>query len=251
MTLTDSTIRASLFVTCIIDQFYPEVGEAVVRVLRRLGVDVEFDQSQTCCGQPAFNNGFWNDARPTARRLLDSYRGDGYIIVPSGSCASMIRVFNNELFHDEPDTLLRAQKMAPRVYEFSEFVSDVLGTERLAGVFQSTSPTRVAYHESCHLKRELGIDSQPRSLIKSLPGVELVEMPQAEVCCGFGGTFSVKYADISAAMLQDKITNIQSVDVDAVVAGDMSCLMQIGGGLEKQNTGIRAMHIAQLLDERI
>ena len=249
--MTKSAIKASLFVTCIIDQFYPEVGEAVVRVLQRLGVEVEFDQSQTCCGQPAFNNGFWNDARPTARRLLESYRGDGYIVVPSGSCASMIRVFYNQLFDDDPDTLLRVQALAPRVFEFSEFVSDILGPERLEGVFQSSSPTRVTYHESCHLKRELGVDSQPRSLIKALPGVELVEMPQAEVCCGFGGTFSVKYADISAAMLQDKIANIQSVEVDAVVAGDMSCLMQIGGGLEKQNTGVRSIHIAQLLDERI
>lgn len=251
MPATVSNVKASLFVTCIIDQFYPEVGEAVVRVLQRLGVDVEFDQSQTCCGQPAFNNGFWNDAKPTARRLLDSYRGDGYIVVPSGSCASMLRVFYNELFHDEPDTLLRAQALAPRVFEFSEFVSDVLGLERLENVFQSSGPTRVTYHESCHLKRELGVNSQPRSLIQSLPGVELVEMPQAEVCCGFGGTFSVKYADISAAMLNDKIANIQRADVGAVVAGDMSCLMQIGGGLEKQNTGIRAIHIAQLLDERI
>ena len=251
MNLKDSPVKASLFVTCIIDQFFPEVGEATVRVLRRLGVEVEFDQSQTCCGQPAFNNGYWNDAKPTARRLLNSYEGEGNVVVPSGSCASMLRVFYNELFHDEPDTLASVQALAPRVFEFTEFVSDVLGAENVEGLFQSSKPMRVTYHESCHLKRELGVDSQPRSLINALPGVELIEMPQAEVCCGFGGTFSVKYADISAAMLHDKIANIKSANVDAVVAGDMSCLMHVGGGLEKQGAGVRAIHIAQLLDERI
>ncbi|MDP6452591.1 MAG: (Fe-S)-binding protein [SAR202 cluster bacterium] len=251
MTLTDTTVKASLFVTCIIDQFFPEVGEAAVRVMQRLGVDVEFDESQTCCGQPAFNNGYWDDAKPTARRLVDSYQSAERVVIPSGSCASMVRVFYNELFHEEPDTLSSAQALAPRVSEFTEFVSDVLGAEKLEGLAHNPKPMRVTYHESCHLKRELGVDSQPRSLIRSLPGVELVEMPQAEVCCGFGGTFSVKYADISAAMLRDKIANIQSANVDAVVAGDMSCLMHIGGGLEKQDTGIRAIHIAQLLDERI
>ncbi|MDP6514360.1 MAG: (Fe-S)-binding protein [SAR202 cluster bacterium] len=251
MTLTDTTVKASLFVTCIIDQFFPEVGEAAVRVMQRLGVDVEFDESQTCCGQPAFNNGYWDDAKPTARRLVDSYQSTERVVIPSGSCASMVRVFYNELFHEEPDTLSSAQALAPRVSEFTEFVSDVLGAEKLEGLAHNPKPMRVTYHESCHLKRELGVDSQPRSLIRSLPGVELVEMPQAEVCCGFGGTFSVKYADISAAMLRDKIANIQSANVDAVVAGDMSCLMHIGGGLEKQDTGIRAIHIAQLLDERI
>jgi L-lactate dehydrogenase complex protein LldE len=251
LTLTDITIKASLFVTCIIDQFYPEVGEAAVRVLRRLGVEVEFDDSQTCCGQPAFNNGFWDDAKPVARKLLETYRGEGNLVVPSGSCTSMLRVFYNDLFHDEPESLLRAQALAPRAFEFSEFISEVVPAENLEGVFQPKKPMRVAYHESCHLKRELGIDNQPKSLIRSLPGVELVEMPQAEVCCGFGGTFSVKYADISAAMLKDKLDNIQSVEIDAVVAGDMSCLMHIGGGLEKQNAKIRYLHIAQLLDERI
>jgi L-lactate dehydrogenase complex protein LldE len=251
LTLTDTTVKASLFVTCIIDQFFPEVGEAAVRVMQRLGVDVEFDESQTCCGQPAFNNGYWDDAKPTARRLVDSYQSAERVVIPSGSCASMVRVFYNELFHEEPDTLSSAQALAPRVSEFTEFVSDVLGAEKLEGLAHNPKPMRVTYHESCHLKRELGVDSQPRSLIRSLPGVELVEMPQAEVCCGFGGTFSVKYADISAAMLRDKIANIQSANVDAVVAGDMSCLMHIGGGLEKQDTGIRAIHIAQLLDERI
>jgi L-lactate dehydrogenase complex protein LldE len=251
LTLTDTTVKASLFVTCIIDQFFPEVGEAAVRVMQRLGVDVEFDESQTCCGQPAFNNGYWNDSKPTARRLVDSYQSAERIVIPSGSCASMVRVFYNELFHNEPDTLSRAQALAPRVSEFTEFVFDFLGAEKLEGLASNPKPMRVTYHESCHLKRELGVDSQPKSLIKSLPGVELVEMPQAEVCCGFGGTFSVKYADISAAMLRDKIANIRSANVDAVVAGDMSCLMHIGGGLEKQGAGVRAIHIAQLLDERI
>lgn len=251
LTTAESDLKASIFVTCIIDQFFPEVGEAMVRVLRRLGVDVSFDQTQTCCGQPAFNNGFWDDAKPAARRLLDRYSSGGNVVVPSGSCASMLRVFNEELFHDEPETLGRARQLAPRVYEFSEFLVDVLEPGNLEDMVRATQPTRVTYHESCHLKRELGIDSQPRTLIRSLPGVEMVEMAQAEVCCGFGGTFSVKYADISAAMLDDKMANIRRADVDSVVACDMSCLMHIGGGLERQDAGIRAIHIAQLLDERM
>ena len=163
----------------------------------------------------------------------------------------MIRVFYNELYQDDHDSLAKVKELTPRVYEFTEFITNFVDPKRLARAFQSRKSIKVAYHESCHLKRELGISSQPRTLIKSLPNVELIEMPQAEVCCGFGGTFSVKYADISGAMLQDKIDSIKSVGVDAVVAGDMSCLMQIKGGLEKQESGIRSMHIAELLNESI
>jgi L-lactate dehydrogenase complex protein LldE len=250
----ERSFRASLFVTCIIDQFYPEVGESAVRVLRRLGVDVDFPKGQTCCGQPAFNSGFWSHARPLAKRFLRVFEGDRYIVVPSGSCASMVRVFYSELFHDEPKYLEKALALTPRVYELSEFIVNVLGITDLGiyvGDKPAALPRKVTYHEACHLRRELGVIAQPRALIKSLPGVELVEMEQAEVCCGFGGTFSVKYADISGAMLQDKLDNIRKSGADTLVACDSSCLMQVAGGMEKQGVNVRPMHLAQLLDESL
>ena len=247
-------ITASLFVTCIVDQFYPEVGESTVNVLRRLGVDVEFLEGQTCCGQLAFNSGFWNDAKPLARRFLEMYRDRPYIVMPSGSCASMVRVFYEDLLHDDPELLSLARKVGPRVFELSEFIVDVLG---IKNPFQDAgegarSPTlKVTYHEACHLRHELGATSQPRALIRSVPNAELVEMDQAEVCCGFGGTFSVKYPEISAAMLQDKIDNIRETGADAVVACDCTCLMHLAGGLDKQGVDVRAIHLAQLLDQAI
>ena len=245
-------VAASLFVTCVVDQFYPEVGESAVAVLSRLGVEVDFPQGQTCCGQPAFNSGYWNDALPLARRTLDVLDGTEYVVVPSGSCAAMLRVFYAELVHDHPDLLEKARRLTPRVFELSEFVVDVLGVTDLSSVGAGISPAagrNVAYHSSCHLARELGVVGQPRGLLGSLSGTELVEMARAEVCCGFGGTFSVKYPEISAAMLQDKLDAIRDSGADAVVACDSSCLMQIGGGLSRQGLDARPVHIAQVLDE--
>ena len=241
-------MKASLFVTCVIDQFYPEVGESTVRVLRRLGVEVEFPEEQTCCGQPAFNSGFRSDAKPLARRFLDTFEDAEAIVIPSGSCTAMVRVFYPELFHDEPGQADRIASVAGRTFELTEFIVDVLGVTRLPAT--PDAPRRsVTYHEGCHLRREIGVTTQPRALIEAAPGVELVEMRQAEVCCGFGGTFAVKYADISGAMLADKIRDVAETGADAVVACDSTCLMQIGGGLEKQGMAARPLHVAQLLDE--
>ena len=245
-------VRASLFVTCIIDRLYPEVGESTVSVLRRLGVDLDFPAAQTCCGQPAFNSGFWSDAKPLARRTIEVLQSDRYVVVPSGSCASMIRVFYDELFHDEPQMRNRIASLASRTFELSEFIYDVLGVSDLSSYADadSTKPTRkVTYHEGCHLRRELGATTQPRSLLDSLPALELVEMEQSEVCCGFGGTFSVKYPEISGAMLDDKLDFAAATGADALAACDSSCLMHIGGGIEKQGIAIEPLHIAQLLDE--
>ena len=241
-----------MFVTCVVDQFYPEVGEATVRVLRRLGVDLDFPGGQTCCGQPAFNSGFWSEARPVAKRFLKVFRDRPYIVTPSGSCAAMVKVFYSELLHDDPALLEQARAVGSKVFELSEFIVDVLGVTDLSSVSQGEAPPplrKITYHEACHLRRELGATTQPRALIRSLPGVELVEMEQPEVCCGFGGTFSVKYADISAAMLQDKVDHIRETGADAVAACDSSCLMQIAGGMEKQGVAARSLHLAQLIDE--
>ena len=245
-------VRASLFVTCVVDQFYPQVGESAARVLRRLGVGVDFPEAQTCCGQPAFNSGFWSDARPLARRFLETFRDKPQIVMPSGSCATMVRVFYPDLLRDEAALLCEARQVGSRTYELSEFIVDVLGVTDLAGTSGASTPPagrKVTYHEACHLIRELGVTTQPRTLIRSLPGVELVEMEQAEVCCGFGGTFAVKYPDISGAMLRDKINNIRSSGAGAVVSCDSTCLMQMAGGMEKRGIGVRAMHLAELLDE--
>ena len=241
-------MKASLFVTCVVDQLYPEIGESTVRVLRRLGVDVEFPEGQTCCGQPAFNSGFRSDAKPLARRFLETFEGAEAIVIPSGSCTAMVRVFYSELFHDEPELAARIDALGGKTFELTEFIVDVLGVTQLPE--SAGAPRRaVTYHEGCHLRREIGVTTQPRALIEAASGVDLVEMRQAEVCCGFGGTFAVKYADISGAMLADKLRNVADTGADAVVSCDSTCLMQIGGGLEKQGMAAKPLHMAQLLDE--
>ena len=254
MTAASPPVRASLFVTCIIDQIYPEVGESTVNVLKWLGVDLDFPAAQTCCGQPAFNAGFWSDAKPLARRTIELFQNDEYVVVPSGSCASMMRVFYDELFHDEPVLKARIASLAKRTFELSEFIVDILGITDLSlyADSESTAPTRkVTYHEGCHLRRELGVLTQPRALINTLPGIELVEMEQSEVCCGFGGTFSVKYPEISGAMLNDKLSFAADTGADAVTACDSSCLMQIGGGIQKRDMTIKPLHLASLMDEQL
>ena len=241
-------MKASLFVTCVVDQFYPEIGESTVRVLRRLGVDVDFPEDQTCCGQPAFNSGFRSDAKPLAHRFLDTFEDSETVVIPSGSCTAMVRAFYPELFHDDPLLSARVDAVAGKTFELTEFIVDVLGVAQLPD--GSGAPQRtVTYHEGCHLRREIGVTTQPRALIEAAPGVDLVEMEQAEVCCGFGGTFAVKYADISGAMLADKVRSVEATGADAVVSCDSTCLMQIGGGLEKQGMAARPLHVAQLLDE--
>ncbi len=251
--MTDSPARmqASLFITCIVDQFYPEVGESTVRVLRKLGVDVDFPSTQTCCGQPLFNSGYWSDARPLARRFLKVFKGKGPIVTPSGSCAAMVRTSYAELLRDDAALMEEVHEVSGRVYELSEFIVDVLGMPDLPGTSESQGLTgrKITYHESCHLTRELGAKNQARRLIRWAG--DLVEMEQAEVCCGFGGTFAVKYPDISGAMLRDKVEHIGKTGADAVVACDSSCLMQIGGGLQRQRVGVRPMHLAQILDEAL
>ena len=264
--------RASLFATCLVDQLYPEVGVSTVRLLRRLGVEVDFPRDQTCCGQPLFNSGFNAEARKLAVRLLDQFTppptpprqggegrtpspstGEGedggaaqppYIVVPSGSCASMIRVFYPHLLQDDPQLHRHAQELGGRVYELSQFLVKVLGVSDVGASFQGT----VTYHPSCHLLRELGVVDEPRRLIKNVKGARHVEMDQAETCCGFGGTFSIKYPQISGAMLEDKLDDLARTGADALVACDMSCLMHIGGALRRRGTGIRTMHLAQLLE---
>ncbi|MGH9661590.1 MAG: (Fe-S)-binding protein, partial [Bryobacteraceae bacterium] len=197
-------LRVSLFVTCVVDQLFPRVGLAMAEVLERIGCDVEFREAQTCCGQPAFNSGFRTEAREVARHFLRVFRDADYIVVPSGSCTSMIVHHFADLFQKEPDALEAARRLAPRVYEFSRFLVDVARVESVDARFDEV----VTYHDSCHALRELRIKDGPRRLLRNVRGLELREMDVAEECCGFGGTFSVKFAEVSGGMARTKIDSI-------------------------------------------
>lgn len=238
-------LRVLLFVTCTVDQLYPQIGESVVKVLERQGCEVDFPVGQTCCGQPAFNAGFTEDAKAVARRFLDVFAGEDPIVVPSGSCGAMVRNFYMELFHDEPETLAKVRQVAGRLYEFSEFLVDVLHRDDLAAKMSGSA----TYHQCCHLLRELGIDAQPKSLLASVDGLEMREMEQSEVCCGFGGTFAVKFPEISTAMLNDKLDYAIATGADTLVAGDATCLMHLEGGARKRGDALQLKHLAQVLDE--
>ena len=241
-----SQVQASLFVTCIVDQLYPQVGVSAVRVLRRQGVAVDFPEDQTCCGQPLYNSGFTQLARQLAARVLNSFSLIQYVVVPSGSCAAMLKEFYPELFRDDPKMEEKASRLASRVYEFSEFLVKVLGVTDVEAQF----PAKATYHSSCHLLREMEVREEPQKLLGCVRGLQLTPLPQAETCCGFGGTFSVKYPHISEGMMADKIENVLSTGADILVACDMSCLMHIGGGLSRQGSHVQVRHIAEVLDSQ-
>lgn len=239
--------KVQLFITCITDTLYPEVGEAVVTVLERCGVEVEFPPGQTCCGQPAFNAGMRAQARPMAIHTIQAFEATrGPVVVPSGSCAAMIRYGYPELFANDPAWLPRAKALAERVYEFSEFIVDVLGISDVGARY----PGKITYHSSCHLLREMHIDRQPRLLLANVREAELVELAHTEECCGFGGVFSVEHPKISAAMLQRKIENIEASAAPLVVSCDGGCVTNINGGLHRMGKTQRAVHIAEILVRR-
>ena len=236
-------MRAALFITCLTDLFFPETGEDTVRLLRRLGVDVIFPRNQTCCGQPAYNSGFHQDARALARHFVEVFEDSEVIVSPSGSCVSMAREAYPRLFADEPAWQASVNAIAARTYELSEFIVDVLGVEDVGARW----PGVVTYHDSCHTARSLRVREQPRRLLRAVEGLELVEMEHADFCCGFGGTFAVRMPDISGAMLDEKIARIQASDAPAVVTTDAGCLMNIGGGLRKRGSPVRVYHLANIL----
>ena len=244
-----------LFSTCLIETLYPQVGMAAVRVLERLGFTVEYPEGQTCCGQPAFNGGAWDDARAMARYTLDVLSGGEQahaaaphpptpIIVPSGSCADMIVHHYPELFASDPKYGPLAESVAARTYEFTQFLVDVLGVTDL----NARASGRLTYHSSCHLLRGLGAKEEPRQLLANVAGAELVELPGAAECCGFGGLFAVKMSDISGAMLKRKLDNIERTGAETVVGCDVSCLLHIGGGLHRRGSKVETRHIAEILE---
>lgn len=234
----------NLFVTCIIDTLYPEIGEAVVRVLAKAGISVNLPRGQTCCGQPAFNAGLRPQARPVAEhtlRILERTQGD--IVIPSGSCTGMIRHGYLELFAEDTEWLSRAKSVAERTYEFSEYLVDRMKITDVGAVYEG----KVTYHSSCHLLRDLGVVNQPRLLLNSVKGLEFVELPESDECCGFGGVFSVEHPRLSAAMLDRKIDCIEQSGAPLVVSCDAGCLTNINGGLHRRKKAQGVVHIAQIL----
>ncbi|MGW7366643.1 (Fe-S)-binding protein [Streptomyces sp. NPDC054841] len=235
-------MRVALFVTCVNDAVYPSTGVATVRLLERLGVEVDFPAGQTCCGQPQFNTGYRRETEPLVRRTARVFEGYEYVVTPSGSCAAMVRHHYPRLGDAS------AASLASRTYELTEFLVDVLGVTDVGAYF----PHKVTYHPSCHGLRLLGLGERPRRLLEAVKGLELLELPGAEECCGFGGTFAVKNADVSAAMGQDKVRSAASTGAEVLCGADNSCLMHLGGILGRQagpgnGVPLRALHIAEIL----
>ena len=238
-------MRVALFITCYNDTLYPETGKAVTAVLERLGHTVEFPSAQTCCGQMHFNTGYRPETLPMVERFAETFAGYDAIVTPSGSCAGMVRQHHKTVADGYGDARLRAavDEMSPRVYEFSEFLVDALGVTDVGAYY----PHRVTYHPTCHSLRMLRVGDKPLRLLRAVEGIDLVELPEAESCCGFGGTFALKNSATSVAMLEDKMANVRQTEADTLCAGDNSCLMHIGGGLARLRTGIRTLHLAEIL----
>ncbi len=238
-------MQVTLFIPCFIDQFYPKVGISVVEILERLGHTVEYPEAFTCCGQPPFNSGYWEEARAVAEKNLDHFRNAEIIVAPSGSCTAMFRVFYPELFKGFPREA-EAKALAAKSFEFSEFLVEKLGVTDLGAKF----PAKVTFHDGCHGLRELGKKWPARDLLKKVEGLELLEMKEAETCCGFGGTFAVKYPMISTAMGEVKCSSIMETGADYVISNDSSCLMQIQGLFDRQGNPIKSLHLAEVLNQR-
>lgn len=240
-------MRVSLFITCLVDNFFPNAGEAMVKILNRHGVDVDFPAGQTCCGQPAFNSGYVEEARAVGLTLLDAFEQSDYVVSPSGSCTGMVHHYYPTLFRDVPEQAERAERLTRKTFEFSQFMVKVLGVTDVGARF----PHRVTYHPSCHGSRLLGVQDEPRQLLAGIRDIDLVDLPYAADCCGFGGTFAVKMADISSAMVAEKAGHVAATQAHVLVSTDMGCLMNIGGRLRHEGSPIRVMHIAELLHEGI
>jgi L-lactate dehydrogenase complex protein LldE len=236
--------KVQLFTTCLVDSFFPKTGLAVANVLQRLGCSVEFPARQTCCGQPLFNAGLREQARPVAEHTIRTLEAvDGDIVIPSGSCAHMLRHGYPELYADDAHWLKRAQDLAERVFEFTEYVVDRLDTTDLGARWEGV----ITYHASCHTLRGLRVDRQPRALLGAVRGARLVELPEAEDCCGFGGIFSVEHPELSAEMLKRKISNLDTSTADTLVVAEPGCLMHIAGGIHRRKGRQKVMHVAEVL----
>mgnify|MGYP006273147355 FL=1 len=234
--------RVGLFVTCLVDLFRPSIGFAAVKLLEDAGCEV-IVPAQTCCGQPAFNSGDRADARALAEQAMDAFAGCDYIVAPSGSCGGMMAKHYPELFADDPNLAQRAQAFANKCHELVSFLTDVRGVTTVSANF----PREVTYHDSCSGLREMGVQSQPRKLLRSVEGLELTEMKESDVCCGFGGTFAVKYGEISDSIVSKKIENVCASGAPVLLAGDLGCLMNMAGKLSREGRAMEVRHVAEVL----
>ncbi len=239
----ESSPLAGLFVTCLVDLMRPSVGFAAVTLLERAGCRVEVPEAQTCCGQPAYNSGDRADTKAIARQVVAAFEPYDYVVAPSGSCAAMIRDHYPALFADEPDFAPRAKAVADKTHELVSFLADQRGLDSVPGRFEG----RVTYHDSCSGLRELGVKAQPRRLLARVAGLELKELRDAEVCCGFGGTFCVKYPEISDKIVSEKCAAIEESGADLLLAGDLGCLLNMAGKLKRRGAGVQARHVAEVL----
>ncbi|WP_425364952.1 (Fe-S)-binding protein [Jiella endophytica] len=233
----------ALFVTCLVDLFRPSVGFAAIKLLEDAGCRVVVPQSQTCCGQPAYNSGDREDTKAIARQVIETFEGFDYVVAPSGSCGSTLRKHYPELFADDAEWSKRATAFSAKVFELVSFLADVRGVAAV----DAALPVTVTYHDSCSGLRELGVRDQPRRLLQSVTGLTLKELPEADVCCGFGGTFCVKYPDVSNAIVGKKTKHIASTGADLLLAGDLGCLMNMDGKLKREQIGVEVRHVAEVL----
>jgi L-lactate dehydrogenase complex protein LldE len=241
-------MRIGLFFTCLIDTMRPEIGFSVLKLLESAGCEVVVPESQTCCSQPAYNSGDRATARALAEKFVAEFEAFDYVVIPSGSCGGMVRVHYADLFAGDPVWSARMQNLAPRVFELTEFLHDVLKLDAQSIIAQSPFAGRVTYHDSCCGLRELGVQAQPRALLAQVPGLQLREMKDCRTCCGFGGTFAVKYGAVSSAIVDDKCANIRDSGADAVVLGDLGCMLNIEGRLRRTGDAhTRVLHVAQVL----
>ena len=235
--------RVALFVTCLVDLYRPTVGFAAIRLLEQAGCLVEVPPVQTCCGQPAFNSGDRATARDLARNVIDAFAGYDHVVAPSGSCAGMVSHHFPSLFDDDPQYRAKAEALAARTHELVSFLRDVMGVEKVDARFEGS----VTYHDSCSGLRELGVKAQPRALLAGVEGLTLTEMSEPEICCGFGGTFCVKYPEISTRMVTDKCRDIAATGAGTLLAGDMGCLLNMAGRLKREGSPVKVRHVAEVL----
>ncbi|HET9147334.1 MAG TPA: (Fe-S)-binding protein [Acetobacteraceae bacterium] len=238
-----SGARVALFVTCLVDLYRPTVGFAAIKLLEEAGCTVEVPRAQTCCGQPAYNAGDRATARDLARGIIKAFSGYDYVIAPSGSCSGMISKHMPHLFDDDPNLRAAADQLAAKTYELTSFLVDVMKFDRIALRLDATA----TYHDSCSGLREMGVKAQPRALLGKVEGLKLVEMAEPEICCGFGGTFCVKYPDISGRMVADKTADIKATGADLLLAGDMGCLLNMAGRLSREGSKVAVRHVAEVL----
>ena len=238
-------MKVTLFITCIVDMFQADVGKATVEVLERLGCDIEFPTGQVCCGQPAYNSGYVEESKDAMKKMIATFENAEVVVTPSGSCATMFKEYQH-IFHDDPVWRPRAEKLAAKTYELTEFIVNVLKVENVGAKLSGVA----TYHPSCHMTRLLGVKDAPMTLLQNVEGLQFEPLPNAHNCCGFGGTFSVKMGNISEQMVDEKVDSAEQTKADFFIGADGGCLMNIGGRIERRGKPIRVMHIAEVLNSR-